>query len=236
MADDEVHGAEPQDQAGDEGAAEAFEALRAEVAQLRASVAALTATFKGPDFAPTLGAMAQSLAAIEAHPALQIAPESFASQLRQARETAQQQGQRELASATQRFDSAAAELERVVARARAGHEQNRWLAVMTGFGVVVGVVVWVSLSGPLARTLPASWRVPEKMAAATLHLDRWAAGSQLMRTVDPASWNALVAASGLWRDNVGALEACREAAARAARPQRCTVTVEAPSQGANAKK
>jgi hypothetical protein len=235
MADDEAHGAEPYDQSGDEGAAEAFEALRGEVAQLRAEMEAWSATSKGPDYAPTLGAIAQSLAAIEAHPALQIAPESFASQLRQAREAAQQQGQRELVNAGQRVSLAAAELERVVAGVRTGREQKRWLAIMVGMGAVAGVIAWVCCSGPVARALPASWAVPERMAAATLHLDRWAAGSQLKRTVDPASWNGLVTASALWRDNVGALAVCREAAARAGRSQRCTVIVQPPSQGANAK-
>jgi hypothetical protein len=226
MAEDETYGAERLGGEPQDVAAEAFEVLRGEVAQLRASIEGLP--LKAPDYAPTLGAMAQTLAAIEAHPALQIVPDSFAYQLRQARETAQQQGQRDLTGAVQRVDAAAAELSGMVNGQRIGREQNRWLAIMTATGAVAGVIAWVALSGPIARALPATWRVPERIAAATLRMDRWAAGSQLMRTADPASWNGLVAASALWRDNAGALAACR-AVARSGRSARCVVTLE-PAQ------
>jgi hypothetical protein len=226
MAEDEA-----QDQPGEEGAAEAFEALRVEVAQLRASVEGLPATLKGPDYAPTLGAIAQTLAAIEAHPALQIVPESFAYQLRQAREAAQQQGQRDLTQAVQRVDGAAAELGRLVQGERIGREQNRWLAITTGLGAVAGVVAWVALSGPIARTLPARWRVPEKMAAATLRLDRWEAGARLMRSADPISWNGVAAASQLSQENTDRLGDCRRVADKTGKAQRCIVTLEPEPAG-----
>lgn len=57
----------------EDAAAEAFEALRAEVIQLRAGVESLSAAIQGqasPDYTPTLGAIAKSLAAVEGHPAL----------------------------------------------------------------------------------------------------------------------------------------------------------------------
>lgn len=60
---------------GDDPAA-AFEALRAEVAALRASLDGDGRA--APDYAPTLGKMAAALAKIEAHPALQLTPEAFA--------------------------------------------------------------------------------------------------------------------------------------------------------------
>ena len=83
---------EPQD-----AAAEAFEAFRAEVAQLRTVLDGLPTT--APDYSPTLAASAQSLASMEAHPALRLTPDALASQVRQASEAAQQQGRRELANA-----------------------------------------------------------------------------------------------------------------------------------------
>ena len=170
MAEDEAHGAEPQD-----AAAEAFEALRIEVAQLRTALEGLPTT--APDYSPTLAAIAQSLAAMEAHPALRLTPQDLASQVRQASEAAQQQGRRELANAVQRVDAAGADLERLAERQRTGREQVRQVAIMTAVGAVAGVIVWVCFSGPIARALPAGWSVPEKMAAATLRLDRWDAGA-----------------------------------------------------------
>ena len=66
--------------------------LRAEVAQLRTALEGLPTT--APDCSPTLAAIAQSLAAMEAHPALRLTPDALASQVRQASEAAQQQGRR----------------------------------------------------------------------------------------------------------------------------------------------
>jgi hypothetical protein len=70
----------------DGGPAAAFEALRAEVAQLRAALEGLLTT--APDYSPTLADIAQSLAVIAAHPALRLTPEDLAFQVRQASEAA----------------------------------------------------------------------------------------------------------------------------------------------------
>ncbi len=222
MAEDEAHGAEPQD-----AAAEAFEALRAEVAQLRTALEGLPTT--APDYSPTLAAIAQSLAAMEAHPALRLTPDALASQVRQASEAAQQQGRRELANAVQRVDAAGADLERLAERQRTGREQVRQVAIMTAVGVVVGVILWVCFSGPIARALPASWSVPERMAAATLRLGRWEAGARLMASANPQGWADLAQAAELDRTNRAALDDCRRVAARTARTQRCAVVVAAGS-------
>ena len=218
MAEDEAHGAEPQD-----AAAEAFEALRAEVAQLRTALEGLPTT--APDYSPTLAAIAQSLAAMEAHPALRLTPQDLASQVRQAADAAQQQGRRELANAVQRVDAAGVELERLAERQRTGREQVRQVAIMTAVGAVAGVIVWVCFSGPIARALPAGWGVPERMAAATLRLDRWGAGARLMASASPQGWARLAAASDLERENRTALDDCRKAAVRTGKAQRCSVTV-----------
>jgi hypothetical protein len=215
---------------GDDPAA-AFEALRAEVAALRNSLGANGDGRVAPDYAPTLGKMAAALAKIEAHPALQLTPEAFAYQVRQARDAAQQQSSRDMSAAIQRVDAAGAGLERLSERQRTGREQVRQVAIMTAVGAVAGVIVWVGFSGPIARALPSNWSVPEKMAAATLHLAPWPAGAQLMRTADPAAWNDLAAASQLERANWEKLEACRRAALKAGRPQACLIILAPGPQG-----
>ncbi|WP_269717205.1 DUF6118 family protein [Caulobacter sp. NIBR2454] len=227
MAEDEAlgaetHGVEPQD-----AAAEAFEALRAEVGQLRAVLEGLPTT--APDYSPTLAAIAQSLAAIEAHPALRLTPQDLASQVRQAADAAQQQGRRELANAVQRVDAAGTALERLAERQRTGREQVRQVAIMTAVGAVAGVIVWVCFSGPIARALPAGWSVPEKMAAATLNLDRWDAGARLMQSDNPQGWAQVAEGAKLERENRPALEDCWRAATRTGKAQRCNVTVKAAS-------
>jgi hypothetical protein len=220
MAEDE-----PQDHPGDDAAAEAFEALRAEVAQLRASLERPAP----PDYSPTLAAIARSLAAMEAHPALRLTPQDLASQVRQASEAAQQQGRRELANAVQRVDAAGADLERLAERQRTGREQVRQIAIMTAVGAVAGVIVWVCFSGPIARVLPAGWNVPERMAAATLRLDRWEAGARLMASASPRGWARIAEASELEQANHPALEACQAVAGKTHRAQRCTIMLNAGS-------
>nr|CRY97953.1 hypothetical protein [uncultured prokaryote] len=210
--------------------AAAFEALRAEVAALRVSAEQDRDGPVAPDYAPTLGKIAATLAAIEAHPALALTPEAFGYQVHQAREAAQQQGGRELANAVQRVDAAGVVLERLAQSQRTGREQVRQIAIMTAVGAVAGVTVWVSFSGPIARVLPASWNVPERMAAATLRLNRWEAGARIMRSADPESWNELAAASTLARMNRDVLKRCAQAAFAPGKAQRCTI--ELPPKGA----
>ncbi len=218
MAEDEAQDA----------AAEAFEALRAEVAQLRTVLEGLPTT--APDYSPTLAAISQSLAAMEAHPALRLTPDALVSQVRQTSEAAHQQGRRELANAVQRVEAAGAVMERLAERQRTGREQVSQVAIMTAVGAVAGVIVWVCFSGPIARALPAGWGVPERMAAATLRLDRWEAGARLMQNANPLGWARLVQASEIEQANRTALEDCRTAAARTGRPQRCSISLTDPSQ------
>ena len=211
--------------APDEAAA-AFEALRREFYELRRFVA-LTEEQR-PDYAPTLGAVAASLAKIEAHPALYLTPQAHANQLRAVQEAAQRQGEQALASATSRMSNVAGDLARTLDQARTADRQNWRLVQVGGGALALGAVLWAVLSGPVARALPASWAVPEKMAAATLALDRWHAGERIMQSGSPASWRDVVDATDLAKANGPALAACKAAAAKTGRPQHCAVRIDAP--------
>lgn len=202
--------------------AAAFEALRAEVAALRASVER-AGERAAPDYAPTLGQIAETLAKIEAHPALRSTPDEFAYLIRQAGEAAQQQARRELNSAVQQVRATADELQHLLGGQRSVREQDKWLAIMVGIGAAAGIALWVALSGPVARALPAPWAVPETMAAATLHLDRWQAGEQMLESQDPAAWKADADAIALVKANSQPIAACQRQAIRTGRAQRCMV-------------
>jgi hypothetical protein len=204
------------------GAAEAFEALRAEVAGLRGDLAGGTSV--APDYAPTLAAISQSLTAMERHPALRLTPEDFGGELRRVSERAREETRQELSGAVQRFDAAGLALETLAGSQLDRREHVRQVAIMTAVGAVVGIAMWVRFSGPVARALPVSWAVPERMAAATMRLDRWDAGVQILQTADPALWNRMAAGLRLEQANVAALGVCRAAALKMGKPQRCAVT------------
>ena len=212
---------DPQD-----AATEAFEALRAEVTQLRAGVESLSAKFQGQDptdYAPTLGAIAMSLEAIERHPALQADPEADAQQFREATKLTTEQRQADLETAVKQG---------LIVGEYRYRKQKKELVTMTAAGVIAGAILWVCFSGLIARGFLDAWHVPERMAAATLGLDRWDAGAKLMESGNPEAWARVVKGSQFLKDvrlelaNRETLDRCRAAASRTGKEQRCTVTLK----------
>lgn len=221
MADEQPHNEE---EPGD-AAAEAFEALRAEVAQMRVAVEALSQGAV-PDYSPTLGEIAQRLEAIESHPALQLTPEGYRRQVQAAVDYVRQGMQGELRALVDDTRSARTQLQQLGANLRARDQQDRWLLYAAAGGAALGVFLWLMMSGPIARRLP--WDLAEKMAARTLRLNRWDAGNALMDSANPQAWGRIVWAANLETANRAALEDCRGEAAKKGTPQRCVVTVQPP--------
>jgi hypothetical protein len=193
------------------GAAEAFEALRSEVAGLREELRVAlerSAGGGGVDYAPTLGAIVKRLAVMEAHPALRLSPSAFGQALRDVERSLQQRGEARLVAVIQRIENGAFQIERIAGRARAPRAQRRGGLGAVGVGVFAGVLGWVALSGPVARAMPASWALPEKMAAATLAQGRWEAGARMMRSYDGLRWSEVVEAEVIYQLNQKALKRC----------------------------
>ena len=86
---------------------------------------------------------------------------------------------------------------------------------------------WAFLPGLVAREIvPTSWQWPERMATRVLaEATPWDAGQHLMASASQPSWEAIVAADRLLRDNREKIEGCRQAARKADQPVRCTVQV-----------
>src|SRR3546814_7554978 len=75
--------------------------------------------------------------------------------------------------------------------------------------VVLGIVLYALLAGLIARAMPDSWQLPERMATRALaEPTLWDAGTHLMQRASPASWEGIVAAANLARDNRETIEAC----------------------------
>jgi hypothetical protein len=66
------------------------------------------------------------------------------------------------------------------------------------------------------------------VAAFIMKAARWNAGGTLMEAQDPQAWRTLTNAPTLMRDNQAALAACRDAAAKIKKEQRCSIVVPAP--------
>ncbi|MCL6546037.1 MAG: DUF6118 family protein [Bryobacteraceae bacterium] len=218
-------------------ATEAFAQLTREVALLRRAIEGLTggeARTEAPDYSPTLGQMAGRLEALDHQitilansPLRTFSPSRIAAEIEAAVSGARHQARQDLVQTQRGLDEALRVLSDVVARPRDRKDQQRWMIVTGMVGVALGVGLWTGLSGPVARALPYRWQAPERMAAATLDQDRWAAGGRLMHGVNPDAWARIVEMAAFERENRAALEACRGAAARTGRGQRCRVVVGA---------
>ena len=222
--------------AGDDPTA-AFERLRGEVSLLRHAVEGLTAARENidiPDYEPTLertekvlGILVQQIDGVRKSPAMTLTPENMGGRLNGAVAEATRELRNQVQAADTVMRSAARDLSDMVASARRGDEQNRWLYIAGVGGLVLGVLLYALIAGPIARTMPTSWHWPERMATRVLdERSAWDAGQRLMQTAAPESWGLIVAAAPLADGNREAIEACRTSATKAKKPVRCTIEVK----------
>lgn len=168
--------------------AQAFEAVRRELSLLHSAVAGLAAEReKIPDYSETLGRIAYALgehnkrlAAIEQSRAISLSPAELVKEIAKAAETARIEDRRMLDTARGAIDQALGRVDGMIRRGRATDRQvmrERWHAAT---GLLIGMLIWAVLPGAIARSLPASWHVPEWMAARTIGLDQRTAGERLI--------------------------------------------------------
>lgn len=199
---DGMAGREPDE--GEADAAQAFEALRAEVSALRQGIelvyrqgqqtaAAAPAAPAAVDYSPTLGAMAKELKAVEARlkaiegkPALELTPAKFEKDIWLAGVKAREEGVAAMLAVKSAFENASEKFKGVLAGAMARREQEVWVSTAALLGFTAGVVLW------FLATVLLPWGLGHRMAAAMVGGDRWDAGSTLMGEADPKAWDRLV--------------------------------------------
>ena len=199
---DGMPGREPDE--GEADAAQAFEALRAEVAALRQGIElvyrqgqqaapAVSAAPAAVDYSPTLGAIAKELKGVEARlkaiegkPALGQTPSAFEKDIWQAGLKASEQSVTIMRAVKSSFEEASETFKGVLAGARARREQEAWVSAAALLGFMAGVVLWFLA----AALLP--WGLGHRMAAALVGGDRWEAGSTLMNEANPDAWDRVL--------------------------------------------
>ena len=233
-----------EDDQGGADAAEAFEAMRGELALLRRAVEGLAAE-RGAidvlDYSETLGALQQSVDTITGRinaigqilaksPALAITPEQMTQRIAAAGSAARREDQAALATARKGLEDVTRQLHGLVASARRGDEQNKWLAWVAIGGAVLGIIMWAAFAGPIARAVPEGWHWPEHMAARMLDRPMWDAGQRMMNIAAPESWRAIVVGDKIVSGNRDTIDGCSEAAARVRDTVRCTIRVAPTSK------
>jgi hypothetical protein len=182
-------------------AAQAFGELRGEISLLRRAVERLAdERTSQADYAPSLEAMAKRLEdvcvwaqRVSEKPAIRLTPSSLASQITAAAESSRADDRGLVRSAAAGMEAATARIDAMIARSRSVAEQNRELVRNRVAFAVAGMVTLAILPGAVARSLPVSWAVPERIAARMLGTDMWGAGQTMMAKADPERWNEIVA-------------------------------------------
>ncbi len=210
-------------------ATRAFNRLEREMALMRRAVenvAIEKAEIDIPDYGSTLTEIAERLLAIEDAPALKMTPEDMAARINGAAAKARHEDWNALNKAKQQHDEAAYALRSLVGTATSVKEQRRHLHWAAGGGLLAGMLIWSFLPGVVARTLPASWDLPERIAARTVNEPTlWEAGVRIMQADAPEAWAAIAAAAEIRRDNRETIDACERAAAKAKKSVRCTIRI-----------
>lgn len=223
-------------EAEEETAAQAFTRLDGRIAMMARAVehlAAERASIDIPDYSATLGQMnarlaaaAQALAEIAGKPAMQLTPEALATRMNAAAEKSRTTDQTTLREAREGHENATRTIRSLVGIMQGVREQRRRLAWSAGGGLLAGCVLWSILPGATLRAFPSSWRLPESMAAHIMgEPGLWDAGARMMKAGDPVAWQAVTDAARIRHDNLDAIEACEQAAAKIRQPTRCVVRI-----------
>src|SRR3546814_12344335 len=94
------------------------------------------------------------------------------------------------------------ELTKVAASAHSAADQRTLLKWAGGGGMLAGCLLWSIIPGHIARALPESWHMPEKIATRVLREPSiWEAGVRLLHVGSSDDWRAIFDAEGLRHRN-----------------------------------
>lgn len=217
----------------------AFIEVRDKLAGLTRAVDSMAGEWKAlaiPDYQPTLEKMADTLAAngetldeVAEMPALQLGPQELGAAIIKAGKDARAADHDAIATATAALESEARALRGALATARTASDQRKMIKSVAAGVFLAGALFWATAGGLVARMMPESWRLPERMAARTLRLDRWQSGQRLMATANADAWNRIRAAANIEGDNRQAIERCTATAARRRADVPCTIVIKPES-------
>jgi hypothetical protein len=222
------------DEAEADPAARAFTALGQKIDLLEAAVAGLAAKRDAePDYSETLGEIAALLERMRTaingmarSPAMQLAPRTMAAEITAAGTTARAADSALIDRARKQLEEAAKRIERLTGVAATILEQRRRLLWAAGGGLFAGMLLWSFLPGVILRALPQSWHMPENMARHIIgEPTLWEAGIRMMQAGDPDSWQAIILAVEMRRDNREAIDACERKATKTRNAVRCTIRI-----------
>ncbi len=218
-----------------DSATHAFARLAEKVDLLEAAIAGLAAKREAmPDYSETLGEIAallekmrSAINALARRPAMEITPDAMAAQIAAAAARARAEDAATIRQMQERFNKATARMEYIQGTIATARDQRRQCHQWGIGGALAAIVLCSFLPGFVARGMPDSWHLPERMAARMLNLDRWTAGERLLATSEPERWRTVLFSNALVQNNRDAIGKCRQNATKTKKPVRCAVEVGA---------
>jgi hypothetical protein len=220
---------------GIDTATAAFVEMRDSFSTMARAVNCLSGEWKAlviPDYSKTLEKVAMELKATADQlgkwaekPALKLTPQALGDAIIKAGEMARAEDHAALAKATKAIDQTEKDMTGALVSARTAQAQDKRLRRVSVNCMIAGMILWAILPGPIIRAMPASWHLPERMAARAMGTDAWDGGQRLMMFAHPDHWNRLSLADRILRANDGVLSGCANAAAKSGKFVRCTITV-----------
>ena len=186
-----------------------------------------------PDYSPTLAKMGDYLASIavqtkemQGAPAMQLTPESMAGQIAEAAKEARESDKVIIGKSLDLHRRVYADLGEAIGNVRT-KTQQRWHMLYTGIGTALAVsLLWLIYPGWAASIAPNAWHWRERVATRTMgEASLWNAGIRLMQVGNPESWQAIVDAADMRRDNSEIIAACERTTAKTGQPVQCTIKV-----------
>jgi hypothetical protein len=227
-----------------DSATRAFTDMRDKIAGLTRAVDSMAGEWKAlviPDYSKTLEKVAMELKANADQlekwtdkPALKLTPQALSDAIIKAGSAARADDHVALDKAIKAFNQTEKDMTGALVSARTAQAQDKRLRRVSINCMIAGMVLWAIIPGPIIRAMPASWHLPERLAAWTIGTDMWEAGGRLMEASNSDGWGIIIKASQIASDNRQAIESCVITATKAAIPVRCVIAVR-PGENEQAK-
>ncbi|MGO9358168.1 MAG: DUF6118 family protein [Xanthobacteraceae bacterium] len=113
-----------------------------------------------------------------------------------------------------------------LALAKGRYVRLKFLGLAGGGGAAIGALAGIVTTLFLPAMFPSP--VAPRVAALVMRQEPWEAGMDLMKFASAEGWSRVASADELFEANSATVSACREAAAKTKRDQKCPITVAAP--------
>jgi Family of unknown function (DUF6118) len=218
-----------------DSATQAFTDMRDKIAGLTRVVDSMAGEWKAfviPDYSKTLEkiamelkANADQLAKWAEKPALKLTPQALSDAIIKAGEMARAEDHAVLDKAIKTLNQTEKGMTGALVSARTAQAQDKRLRRVSINCLIAGMVIWAILPGPIIRAMPASWHLPERLAARTLGTDAWDGGQRLMMFADPDGWGSLAMVARATENSQKSINKCLLTANRTHKPVQCTISV-----------